>query len=462
MIHPDFADDVAVRPRLSTPPAARALAGSSLAVFALLFGAVFLAACGDTPESAEDFAVIQPNATPVEVVALEPTLFEDVVELTGTVDAGEDATLSPSASGTLTYVAPVGTRVRRGQTVAQINAGTQQAGIAQARGQLAQSAASVEQAEAAIRAARARREAAQSQLELAQDQYDRQRPLLEQQIISPLEFQNVESQLASARASVAEAEAGIAQAQGQLAAARGGLAAGQAGVESARSQLANTRITAPFSGVVEARLMEPGELASPGQPVVRLVGGGGLRVEAGVPERYAGEIEVGTQVTVNPTAYTAEARGGRVVFVGAAINPESRTFPIEVTVDNSDGALRTDMVVQMSVTRSVITDALVLPQDAVVRDERGTSVFVVAETDSASVARRRSVELGASSGGRVVVASGLESGDRVVVSGQGELADGDPVRVERTRSGRAQAALRRPAGSAIDPSAPLAAVEPRR
>ena len=445
-------------------------------VLGLLFGAIALAGCGgDAP--AEDFEILEASdAVPVEVVVAQGETFEDVIELTGTVDAGEDAQLSPSASGVLTYVASVGTRVRRGATVAQVNAGTQQAGVAQARAQEAQGRAGIAQAESqvaqarsGIEAAEAQRRAAQAQLNLAQTQYNRQQPLVERQIISPLEFENVESQLASAQAQVAQADAGVAQARGQLAAAQDGVRAAQAsaqagtaGVDAARAQLGFTRVTAPFSGVVEARLAEPGELASPGQPVVRLVGGGGLRVEAGVPERYAGEIEVGTQVTVNPTAYAAEARGGRVVFVGSAIDPDSRTFPIEVQVDDAEGSLRAEMVVSLEVTRATVADALVLPQDAVVRDERGTSVFVVAaDSAGADVARRREVQLGSTSGGQVVVAQGLRSGDRVVVRGQGELADGDAVRVEGTRAARAPARPA-PAPPVAAASAELAAVEPKR
>lgn len=202
-------------------------------------------------------------------------------------------------------------------------------------------------------------------------------------------------------------------------------------MQSAQSQLANTRVVAPFAGTVEARLMEPGELASPGQPVVRLVGAGGVKVTAGVPERYAGEIERGTQVRVTPNAYTVEPRGGRVSFVGLAIDEGSRTFPIEVSVENADRALKPSMVVRLEVTRDVLEGAISVPQAAVVRDERGTSVFVAVPAPGAgTVAARRVVELGPSSGDEVVITSGVEAGDRIIVSGQAGLAEGDLVRID--------------------------------
>ncbi|WP_412069729.1 efflux RND transporter periplasmic adaptor subunit [Rubrivirga sp. IMCC43871] len=412
-----------------------------IAPLSLLALALTLAAC--QPDAEPEAETPTDRSIPVDVVIADPGYFEDTIELTGTVDADNDATLSPDVPGMLTYVAPVGTFVRAGQTVAQVRATTQQAGVSQAQAGVAQGRAGVAQAEASVagaeaglRAARAQREAAQAQLDLAQDQYRRQLPLYRDSILSALEFRNVETQLAQARAQVAQADAGIAQAQGQVRASREGVNAAQAqssaaaaGVASARSQLASTRIVAPFSGVVEARLQQAGELASPGQPVVRLVGAGSVKVTAGVPERYAGEIEQGTQVQVSPNAYTVGARGGRVSFVGLAIDTGSRTFPIEVSVENADRSLKPSMVVRMDVTRSILQDAIVVPAEAIVRDERGTSVFIVAD----GVATRRVVTLGPDAGDRVVLASGVQSGDQIIVSGAGELTEGEAVRVVETR-----------------------------
>ncbi|MEM0961228.1 MAG: efflux RND transporter periplasmic adaptor subunit [Bacteroidota bacterium] len=434
-----------------------------------LVGALVLGACQTAPEEGSNVESSEDEAAergrPVEVVVAEPTFFEDTIDLSGTVDTDNDASLSPDVPGMLTYVAPVGAFVRAGQTVAQVRASTQRAGVAQAqagvaqgRAGVAQAQASVAGAEAALGAARAQREAAQAQLDLAQDQYRRQLPLFRDSILSALEFRQVESQLAQARATVAQADAGIAQAQGQVQAAREGVRAAQAqtaaasaGVASAQSQLASTRIVAPFSGVVEARIQEPGELASPGQPVVRLVGSGNVKVVAGVPERYAGEIQQGAQVRVVPNAYEAEARGGRVSFVGIAIDQGSRTFPIEIAVENADRSLKPSMVVRLDLTRGVLDDAIVVPSEAIVRDERGTSVFIVSADSAGAVASRREVTLGPSSGQSVVLASGVEAGDRIIVSGAADLAEGDPVRVTETRE--AQTGAARPETTASGASA---------
>ncbi|NNF58100.1 MAG: efflux RND transporter periplasmic adaptor subunit [Rhodothermaceae bacterium] len=365
--------------------------------------ALVLAACGDTP--AEDPAADATTddtetmaARPVEVIVVEPGPFEDVIELTGSVEAPEDAMLGAETAGTVTYLAPLGAFVRAGATVAQINPSLAQAGVSQAQ--------------AAVQAAEAQRNAAQAQLDLAQDSYDRQEPLYRDSIISALEFRGVQSQRASALAQVAQADAGIAQARAAL--------------RQAQTALSNTRVSAPFSGTVESHLMERGEMAAPGLPVARLVSGAGLRVEAGVPERYAGDIEIGTPVKVQPSSYTGEPLGGRVVFVGRAIDTQSRTFPIEASLSNVETPLRPDMVVSLEVSRAVLSDVITLPLSALVRDERGISVYVV---DEASTVARKVVELGPSSGGQAVIAEGLVVGDRVIVTGQTTVTEGDRVRV---------------------------------
>lgn len=365
--------------------------GYRLAAAALLLPMLLtLSACGeaDEPDAAEAPAE---RGLPVEVIVVEPGPFEDVLVMTGTVEAPEDATLSPEASGTLTALAPLGTVVRRGQTVAQVNAGMANASVAQAQASL---------------------EAARAQAELAEDQFRRQEPLYRDSILSAIEFESVRAQRASARAQVAQAQAALAQ---------------------ARQQLANTRIVAPFTGIVEERFAERGEIVSPGAPVVRLVAAEHMRVKTGVPERYAGDIQLGTPVRIVPEAYNIPPLRGEVTFVGQTINPQNRTFPIEIGLLNDGVQLKPEMVVQLEVRRQQLDDVFVLPLSAIVRDERGAGVLVVREDSTGLVARRQPTELGPSSSGRVVIESGLTAGDRVIASGQATVSEGDRVRIAEER-----------------------------
>jgi RND family efflux transporter MFP subunit len=341
---------------------------------AALLMAVLTTGCGDSQAPATaDAAPRQTPSTRVETLVLEPTSFTDVIELTGNVEAIYDATLSAQASGTVMSIAELGAYIPKGGRVAQLDS---------------------TEAHAAL-------EQTQARYELAQDRYERQEPLYRDSIITALEFEQVRSELTQARAARSQAE----------------------------ERLRNTRVTVPFSGTVEERFIQPGEQVAPNDPVARVINVRPAKVVAGIPERYAGDIEKGTAVQVRFRTAQLGERTGIVTFVGSAIDPESRTFTIEATIPNEDRAIKPEMVAQLQLDRTTIEDALVIPRPAVVRDEAGTHVYTVTRTDTAAVAQKRSVVLGPSTGARITVASGLEAGDEVVIVGQSNLAPGQPVEV---------------------------------
>ncbi|WP_158666539.1 efflux RND transporter periplasmic adaptor subunit [Salinibacter altiplanensis] len=358
----------------------------SLWVSLLVGLAALLAGCGDE-ETTKAATAQDRTRTRVEALVLQPQSFEDVVEVTGSVEALDDARLSAEAAGTLVHVAERGTRVPADSLVARVNPRSARAAVEQARAQV---------------------ESAQAQYELAQDTYDRQAPLYRDSIISASEFESVRSQRTQAFASLNQAEANLSQAQ---------------------EQLASTRIDAPFSGIVEEQLQEPGEQASPGQEVVRLVDTRQVRVEAGVPERYANDLVQGDSVRVRIQSAPLDDRWGRLAFVGNTIDPASRTFPIEVKIANPERRLKPEMVATVFVVRERLDDVLVAPRSAISRDEGGLDAYTVARTDSGAVVQSRPVTLGPASGNRVVVRSGLSPGDELITVGQSDVATGDRVEV---------------------------------
>ena len=112
---------------------------------------------------------------------------------------------------------------------------------------------------------------------------------------------------------------------------------------------------------------------------------------------------------------------------GATINPRSRTFPIEVELSNPEGSIKPEMVANMSLARQEVEEAIVVPQDALVRVESGYVAFVVVERDGLEVAEVRDVVLGPTRRNLVVVDQGLREGERLIVVGQKSVADGDRV-----------------------------------
>lgn len=347
---------------------------------------------GSTAGKAEAKA---PKVRPVELLTVDAAPFAEAFEVTGNLSAIDDVVVAARGSGSVLSVVPRGTRLEADEVIAKVDPALSNAGAAQAR--------------ASIRLA-------QASLSLAQDTIARQKPLYEKGIISGLEYRRMQGQVDQARAQLAQA---------------------RASAQSARTQVRYTEVRAPFAGVVEKRLTERGEQLAPGQPVVRLVNTDRLRVKAGVPERYARDVAVGQTAQMDFSTYGLPSREGTISFVAQSIDPASRTFPVEIDLDNTDGALKPEMSVRVKLTRAGAQDALVVPQTAVLRDVNGDSLFIVeqrggaGEAPSMLSAKRVPVKLGPSSGGRVVVASGLTAGTQVVVRGQASLTTGDRVRVEQ-------------------------------
>jgi len=344
-----------------------------LGLLVLASAPTLLVGCSDGQASEDGSADRARPTTRVETLVLAPTSFTDVIEVTGTIEALDDATLSAQTDGPVTMLLDLGARVDRGEPIATIDA---------------------EEAEAAVEQARA-------QFALAQDRFERQEPLYQDSIISALEFEQVRSERNQARA----------------------------GLQQAEKRLANAIIDAPFAGTVEERFLEVGEQAAPGTQVARLVNTRRVKVTAGVPERYANDIEVGTPVQLDLRRYGAGVRTAEVTFAGSTIDPESRTFTIEATLSNEERMLKPEMSVTLRVTRATLEDAIVLPRTAVLRDETGTNVYVVDRSDTTAVARNQEIALGPETGGQVVVDSGLAAGDEVVVVGQNNTSSGAPLEV---------------------------------
>lgn len=353
----------------------------------LLILALVASGCSGS-ESADAGAEETGRTIRVETLSLDPTEFTDVIELTGTVTSPRNATLSAQTGGTVEMLARRGTRIGRGEVLARIDATELRAALDQAA---------------------ARLESAQAQYDLAEDNYNRLEPLYRDSIISAVEFENTRTQYAQAASSVQQARAAVTQ---------------------ARERLSKATLRAPFSGTVETRFVEVGEQVNPGQPVAQILDADPVQVEAGVPERYSNDIEPGTPAEVVFSAYDGTRRQAPVSFVGSVIDPESRTFPIEIELNNSDRRLKPSMVARVLLEREQLEQVLVVPRAAIERDEEGDFVYIAAPaSDTTFVAARRSVTTGPSYRNQVVVTSGLEAGARVIVAGQNEVAQGDALDV---------------------------------
>ena len=202
-----------------------------------------------------------------------------------------------------------------------------------------------------------------------------------------------------------------------------GLQRAEAGLSEIEVHSGYLAIVAPTSGVVARKMIEEGDMASPGVPLLVLEQTGQMKVIAHVGEKDINAVQVGTTVGVEVTSLPDAHYTVAIERVVPAANPGSRTYDIEATIANRDGLLRSGMFARVTVptgTREVV----LAPAAAVVRRGQLTGFWLV---DADERAHLRWVRLGRQHGDGVEVLSGLHGGESVVLHSELPLAEGDKV-----------------------------------
>jgi membrane fusion protein (multidrug efflux system) len=183
-------------------------------------------------------------------------------------------------------------------------------------------------------------------------------------------------------------------------------------------------VPSTLSGIVGRVYLDRGADVTLGTPVALVVDASAVRARADVPERYAGRVKLGQDVRVEVEAYPGRIFRGRVAKESPVVDPDTRSAPIEVNLDNADGRLRSGMFAKMTIVVARRADVVVVPKEAIV-EGGAPAVFVVKD----GKAFKRELKLGLVNDASAEVVDGLKAGDAVAVFGLYGLKDGSPVEV---------------------------------
>jgi membrane fusion protein (multidrug efflux system) len=204
------------------------------------------------------------------------------------------------------------------------------------------------------------------------------------------------------------------------------VAAAQAAVRNAEARRADTVISAPMAGAVTGRYMDPGTMATPGQPIVALQTASQVWVTFPVPEAASGGIHLSMPITVRLDAYPDRTFTARVVQVNPSADPASRQFQVRAALDDRTNLIKPGMFARVAIETSRVKGGLVVPREAIQQGKAGAEVVVVGDDN---VAHKRPVSTGAGDAVGVVILSGLEPGERVVNLSASPVKDGANVRI---------------------------------
>jgi RND family efflux transporter MFP subunit len=391
-------------------------------VGSVLFSAIILssAACkSGYPVSARNPASESTEARPVKISPVSEISMERTITVTGTLVAYDQAAVSAKVPGRLASISvDLGSVVRHGQIIAQIEKQDYQLRLQQAEAALAQARARVglspegkddrivPEQTGTVRQAQALLDDAKLKLERADS-------LFKRGVLAKAQLDGADADHKVALSRYQDAIEEIRNRQALVVQRRSEL-------EIARQQLTDSAIYAPFEGVIQEKRASIGEYLAMGAPVVNIVRMDPLRLRAEVPERESRNVHVGRDVRVtlegDSTVYT-----GKIARISPAITAQNRVLIVEAEVRNN-GQLRPGSFARAEIVSADSTPALAVPTNSIV-SFAGIDKVILAQGGKAV---ETPITLGRRTADWAEVLSGLKAGDQVIIN-PGNLQSGQPV-----------------------------------
>ena len=304
--------------------------------------------------------------------------YEHFVSFQGTLETDKNIVMYPEIPGLLKSINVVeGQRVKKGDVLAVIS----DSGLVDQLQQL------------------------EIQLNLAKTTYERQNRLWEQKIGSEMQFLQAKTQYLSLEKSIAQM----------------------------KDQVAKTTITAPFDGIVDHLLADVGSSLAPGMtPVVRVINLDEMKVSAQVPEIHLNNIKKAAKVAVNIPVLN-KTLPAEINAVGNFINPNNRSFRVEIGLENSTGDLKPNMTVLLNINDYKSEAAILVPSKNILEDQAGAKYVYTLETvpgqEGMYKAIKTFVKTGKSSDNKTEILEGLSAGDQLVEDGIRLVKDQQLVKI---------------------------------
>ena len=306
----------------------------------------------------------------VTVAPLNAETFKHYIELQGTVDAKNSAMITPKTGGAVTamYV-KLGDYVKAGSVIGKIDNSILSESL----------------------------EELKTQQSLVNTLYEKQKSLWDQKIGTEIQFIQAKNNKESLERRLA----------------------------TLNTQLAQSSIVSPMSGVVDQVNIKVGEMASPGVGVVRVVNLSDLKIMAKVSDTYSASVKKGDEVIIKFPDLKKDYKA-RISFVSTTVDPLSRTFTIEASLPSSND-IKPNMMAQVQINDATSKSALAIDQNYVQSTEKGNVVYVAVTEGNRKVAKAKEVKTGLSYNGKVEILEGLTAGDQLITLGYQDISDGQPI-----------------------------------
>lgn len=376
---------------------------------------------------------------PVKVMTVSAGTVSESTTYAVTIEPINQASIAAKMGGRVESIpVQLGSYVNKGQALIRLDAEDATNAVRQAEAAVAQAQANLRSIKSGSRSqqiamAKSQQNQAQVAYDIASKHHERMKGLYEQSLIAKTQYEQAYLQMEQARAGLESAKESLSLATegataDQIAMAEAGLRQAEAGLATARTQLANTVITAPCSGYITMLNINPGEMASPGMPIVAVAELSEVYAVANVGQSVIALLQKDSMIPmefeINGEILKLSGRVEQMAFASSAV---TKTYPVKILISNRDQRLKGGMVGKAWFTlRTSPEGALVVPADTVLKEDGETFVYLA--KDSQAIATQ--VSVGLSDGKLMEIKSGLKSGDSLIVSGQYRLKPSSKIEVK--------------------------------
>ncbi len=318
------------------------------------------------------------NLPLVSTIETQTEKFNHFLELQGSVKTKQNVLIYPEMAGTLQRVyVKEGQKVKKGQLLAIIDDGGMSSQLTQLK----------------------------TQAELSKTTFERQKRLWEQKIGSEIQFlqakTNYEAQVSA--------------------------------IKQAESQLGKSTIRAPFSGIIDNVIKDQGTVVAPGpgSEVFRIVNLSNMYIDVEVPETYLNSVNNGRQALVYFPVLD-DSIVTKIRQTGNFINPNNRSFTIEIPVPNKNGNIKPNLTARVQINDYSSENAILIPQSVISENAAGDQYVYVAEeinADNIGIAKKRIITTGKTQGALVEVLSGIKSGNHIIKEGARTVKDEQKIEI---------------------------------
>ncbi|MBN2023998.1 MAG: efflux RND transporter periplasmic adaptor subunit [Pirellulales bacterium] len=402
------------------------------------WGVVVLLACAHVAGCNRQQGPPQPSTPEVAIVTIQPRPVVLTTELPGRTSALLVAEIRPQVSGLLQKrLFEEGTNVKAGETLYQIDPAPYQAACDSASANVVAAKESLDRARLTLEASRASLRRHRAMLKLTQANLKRYEQLVKTQAASAMQRDQAETDVEVAEATLRTAEAQVNSDAEAVNVAAAAIKQSEAALETTKINLGYTRITAPISGRIGRSTVTEGAIVTGYQPLALATIQQLDPIFVDVPQSTAelnrlrrsltsgGLKGSGTDkvkiVLQDGTVYPLE---GSLKFRDVTVDPTTGSVILRIVVPNPEAMLLPGMFVQAIVEEGIREQAVLVPQQAVMRDPKGNPYVLIVQTETdekteevKDIVQQRGISTDRTLGDQWLVSSGLDAGDRVVVEG---------------------------------------------